>query len=177
MCAHEQTDKERQWGKIMSAELDAVDLSILELIQSDAGLSVADVAEKVGLSSSPAWRRIKRLEEIGVIDKRVTLLNREALGLGFEVIASVKLALPSRENLERFETAVRAWDEVVDCVTVTGAVDFMIRVVTTDMHAYDSFLRDRLLATALVSDVQSRIVVRVSKRTTAVPLGERRARS
>lgn len=160
----------------MSADLDAVDLSILELIQSDAGLSVADVAEKVGLSSSPAWRRIKRLEEIGVIDKRVTLLNREALGLGFEVIASVKLALPSRENLERFEASVRGWDEVVDCVTVTGAVDFMIRVVTTDMHAYDSFLRDRLLGTGLVSDVQSRIVIRVTKRTTAVPLSPRKTR-
>lgn len=160
----------------MSADLDAVDLSILELIQSDAGLSVADVAEKVGLSSSPAWRRIKRLEEIGVIDKRVTLLNREALGLGFEVIASVKLALPSRDNLERFEASVRGWDEVVDCVTVTGAVDFMIRVVTTDMHAYDSFLRDRLLGTGLVSDVQSRIVIRVTKRTTAVPLSPRKAR-
>lgn len=160
----------------MSADLDAVDLSILELIQSDAGLSVADVAEKVGLSSSPAWRRIKRLEEIGVIDKRVTLLNREALGLGFEVIASVKLALPSRDNLERFEASVRGWDEVVDCVTVTGAVDFMIRVVTTDMHAYDSFLRDRLLGTGLVSDVQSRIVIRVTKRTTAVPLSPRKTR-
>lgn len=160
----------------MSADLDAVDLSILELIQSDAGLSVADVAEKVGLSSSPAWRRIKRLEEIGVIDRRVTLLNREALGLGFEVIASVKLALPSRDNLERFEASVRGWDEVVDCVTVTGAVDFMIRVVTTDMHAYDSFLRDRLLGTGLVSDVQSRIVIRVTKRTTAVPLSPRKTR-
>jgi Lrp/AsnC family transcriptional regulator len=160
----------------MSAELDVVDLSILELIQEDAALSVADVAEKVGLSSSPAWRRIKRLEEIGVIDKRVTLLNREALGLGFEVMASVKLALPSRDNLERFEAAVTGWDEVVDCVTVTGAVDFMIRVVTTDMHAYDSFLRDRLLGTGLVSDVQSRIVIRITKRTTAVPLGGRRGR-
>lgn len=160
----------------MSADLDAVDLSILDLIQSDAGLSVADVAEKVGLSSSPAWRRIKRLEEIGVIDRRVTLLNREALGLGFEVIASVKLALPSRDNLERFEASVRGWDEVVDCVTVTGAVDFMIRVVTTDMHAYDSFLRDRLLGTGLVSDVQSRIVIRVTKRTTAVPLSPRKTR-
>ncbi len=160
----------------MSADLDAVDLSILDLIQSDAGLSVADVAEKVGLSSSPAWRRIKRLEEIGVIDKRVTLLNREALGLGFEVIASVKLALPSRDNLERFEASVRGWDEVVDCVTVTGAVDFMIRVVTTDMHAYDSFLRDRLLGTGLVSDVQSRIVIRITKRTTAVPLSPRKSR-
>ena len=155
----------------MSDELDAIDLKILDLIQEDAALSVAEIAEKVGLSSSPCWRRIKRLEEIGVIVGRVTILDRETLGLTFEVMASVKLALPNRENLEKFETAVAGWPEVVDCATVTGAVDYMIRVVTTDMHAYDGFLRDKLLGQGLVSDVQSRIVIRVAKRTTAVPLG------
>ncbi|MEK7661791.1 MAG: Lrp/AsnC family transcriptional regulator [Pseudomonadota bacterium] len=151
-------------------ELDSVDFRILELLQDDAALSVAEIADKIGLSSSPCWRRIKRLEEIGIAKKRVTLLDREALGLDFEVIASVKLSLPSRENLEKFEEAVSNWPEVVDCATVTGAVDYMIRVVTSDMHAYDGFLRDKLLGIGLVSDVQSRIVIRVSKRTTAVPL-------
>jgi DNA-binding Lrp family transcriptional regulator len=153
-----------------SSELDAVDARILELIQSDASLSVADIAERVDLSSSPCWRRIKRLEEVGVITARVTLLDREKLGLNFEVIASVKLQLPSRENLERFEAHVARWPEVVDCVTVTGAVDYMLRIVTSDMHAYDAFLRDQMLALGLISDVQSRIVMRVAKRTTAAPL-------
>lgn len=154
----------------MTQEVDGVDARILDIIQHDASLSVADIAERVGLSSSPCWRRIKRMEEAGLITGRVTLLNNEALGLDFEVMASVKLALPSRDNLETFEKMVQDMPEVVECMTVTGAVDYMVHIVTTDMHAYDNFLRDKLLASALVSDVQSRIVVRVSKRTTALPL-------
>ena len=154
----------------MPEELDAVDLHILDLLQQDSSLSIAEVAERVGLSSSPCWRRIERLKKVGVIARQVTLLNTERLGLAFEVYASVKLQLPSRENLERFEAAVAGWPEVVDCATVTGAVDYMLRVVTRDMHAYDDFLRDKMLALGLVSDVQSRILMRVAKRTTAAPL-------
>ena len=155
----------------MPQELDAVDAKILDLVQRDAGLSVAEIAERVGLSSSPCWRRIKRLEEAGVIIGRVTLLDRQKLGLDFEVVASVKLALPSRENLAAFEDLVQRWPEVVECMTVTGAVDYVIRILTTDMHAYDNFLRDKLLGSGLVSDVQSRIIIKVAKRTTAMPLG------
>ena len=155
----------------MPQELDAVDAKILDLVQRDAGLSVAEIAEHVGLSSSPCWRRIKRLEEAGVIIGRVTLLDRQKLGLDFEVVASVKLALPSRENLAAFEDLVQRWPEVVECMTVTGAVDYVIRILTTDMHAYDNFLRDKLLGSGLVSDVQSRIIIKVAKRTTAMPLG------
>jgi Lrp/AsnC family transcriptional regulator len=154
-------------------ELDNIDRAILRLIQEDASMSVADIADKVSLSSSPCWRRIKRMEDIGIITRRVTLLNREMMGLDFEVMASVKLTLPNRENLEAFERAIQDWPEVVDCATVTGAVDYMIRVVTKDMHTYDSFLRDRLLGLGLVSDVQSRIVMRVAKRTTAIPIAGR----
>lgn len=153
-----------------SPALDAIDGRILALIQADASLSVAEIADQVGLSASPCWRRIKRLEEAGVILGRVTLLDRRRLGLDFEVIASVKLQLPTRENLERFEAAVNAWPEVVDCATVTGAVDYMLRIITTDIQAYDDFLRDKILSLGLVSDVQSRIVIRVAKRTTAAPL-------
>jgi Lrp/AsnC family transcriptional regulator len=157
----------------VSDELDNTDRAILRLIQEDAAMSVADIADKVSLSSSPCWRRIKRMEDIGIIERRVTLLNREKMGLDFEVMASVKLTLPNRENLEAFERAIQEWPEVVDCATVTGAVDYMIRVVTKDMHTYDSFLRDRLLGLGLVSDVQSRIVMRVAKRTTAIPIAGR----
>ncbi len=154
----------------MSFDLDSIDIRILRLIQEDAGLSVAEIADQVGLSSSPCWRRIKRLEEQGVIEKRVTLLSRAALGLNFEVVASVKLQLPSRENLEKFEAAIAEWPEVIECMTVTGAVDYVIRVLTTDMLAYDDFLRDKLLSLGMVSDVQSRIIMRVAKRTTAAPI-------
>jgi|TARA_Y100001947_G_scaffold77761_1_gene65852 DNA-binding Lrp family transcriptional regulator len=151
--------------------LDAIDAKILDLIQKDAALSVAEIADRVGLSSSPCWRRIKRMEEAGIIRGRVTLLDRDALGLGFEVVASVKLALPSKENLAKFEALVLKWAEVLECMTVTGAVDYVIRITTTDMHAYDTFLREKLLGSGLVSDVQSRIVINIAKRTTALPLG------
>lgn len=150
--------------------LDNIDAKILHLIQSDASLSVSDISEQVGLSSSPCWRRIKRMEEMGIIQSRVTLLDRETLGLNFEVFVAVKLALPNRVNMEKFEQAIKRMPEVVQCAVVTGAVDFMLRVVTTDMHAYESFLREDLLSIDLISDVQSRIVLRQSKHTTAVPL-------
>lgn len=147
-----------------------MDARILDLLQRDASLSIAEIADKVGLSSSPAWRRIERLKRIGVILRQVTLLDHEKLGLTFEVFASVKLQLPSRENLDKFEAAVADWSEVVECATVTGQVDYMLRILTRDMHAYDDFLRDKMLALGLVSDVQSRIVMRTPKRTTAAPL-------
>jgi DNA-binding Lrp family transcriptional regulator len=154
----------------LSVDLDAVDLRILELLQEDASLSIAEIADKVGLSSSPAWRRIERLKREKVITRQLTLLDPEKLGLTFEVYATVKLQLTTRENLEKFERAVADWPQVVECAMVTGAVDYVLRVVTRDMHAYDDFLRDHMLALGLVSDVQSRIVMRVSKRTTAAPL-------
>ena len=155
----------------MSETLDAVDAKILDLIQHDAGLSVAEIAERVGLSSSPCWRRIKRLEDSGVIQRRVTILDRDRLGLSFEVYCTVKLALPSKENLESFENAITRLPEVVQCATVTGAADYELRVVTRDMHTFDQFLRDRILSLGLVSNIESRIVIRSVKNSTAAPLG------
>ena len=155
----------------MSEVLDAVDAKILDLIQHDAGLSVAEIAERVGLSSSPCWRRIKRLEDDGVIQRRVTILDREKLGLDFEVYCTVKLSLPTKDNLDTFEQSVRRWPEVVQCATVTGAADYELRIVTRDMHAFDDFLRDKILSLGLVSNIESRIVIRAVKNSTAVPLG------
>ena len=155
----------------LSEPLDAVDAKILDLIQHDAGLSVAEIAERVGLSSSPCWRRIKRLEDSGIIQRRVTILDREKLGLGFEVYCTAKLSLPTKENLDQFEQAVAKWPEVVQCATVTGAADYELRIVTRDMHAFDDFLRDRILSLGLVSNIESRIVIRGVKNSTAVPLG------
>src|SRR6185312_15596686 len=98
-------------GKNLSDLIDELDARILELIQEDASVSVADLAERVGLSPSPCWRRIKRLEDLGVIKRRVTVLDPDKLGLGFEVYAAVKLSLPSRANLEAFEARLDAWPE------------------------------------------------------------------
>lgn len=150
--------------------LDPVDARILDILQHDASLSVAEIAERVGLSPSPCWRRIKRLEEAGVIRKRVTLLDPARLGLDFEVYAIVKLDLPSRQNLEAFEAAVADWPEVVQCATITGREDYVLRIVTRDMHAFDRFLRDKLLSLGLVSDCESHIVTRGVKDVTALPL-------
>src|SRR5271154_4133173 len=158
-------------GRNLSEALDSVDAKILDLIQHDAGLSVAEIAERVGLSSSPCWRRIKRLEDAGVIQRRVTILDREKLGLGFEVYCTVKLSLPTKDNLEAFELSVQRWPEVVQCATVTGAADYELRIVTRDMHAFDDFLREKILSLGLVSNIESRIVVRAVKNTTTVPLG------
>jgi len=154
----------------MSDPLDAVGARILDLIQQDASLSVAEIAERVGLSSSPCWRRIKKLEDDGVIQRRVTILDREKLGLTFEVYCTVKLSLPTKQNLETFEQAVMRWSEVVQCATVTGAADYELRIVTRDMPAFDDFLRDRILSLGLVSNIESKIVIRAVKNVTSVPL-------
>jgi len=154
----------------LSDSIDDIDAKILHLLQNNAGLSVAEISEQVGLSSSPCWRRIKRMEEIGIIENRVTILNRTKLGLDFEVFVVVKLVLANRTNMEKFERAVERMPEVVQCAVVTGAVDFMLRIVTKNMHSYEDFLRETLLSIDLISDVQSHIVLRQSKDTNAIPL-------
>jgi Lrp/AsnC family transcriptional regulator len=155
----------------VSEPLDPIDARILDLIQHDASLAVAEIAERVGLSSSPCWRRIKRLEDEGVILRRVTILDGEKLGLAFEVYCTVKLSLPTKDNLDTFEQSVQRWPEVVQCATVTGAADYELRIVTRDMHAFDDLLRDKLLSLGLVSNIESRIVVRSVKSATTLPLG------
>lgn len=163
----------RDWRNIvaeMAEILDPIDLKLLDLLQADAGLSVAELADKVGLSTSPCWRRIKRLEEMGVILRRVTVLDREKLGLAFEVYCTVKLSLATKANLEAFEKAISAWPEVVQCATVTGAADYELRIVTRDIHAFDDFLREKILSLGLVSNIESRIVISSVKNTTSVPL-------
>ncbi len=150
--------------------LDAGDLRILRILQRDASLSVADVAREAGMSATPCWRRIKRMKEAGVIRRVAALVDREAVGLGFVSYAFVKLAMPSRDNMERFDRLIERWPEVVTCERVTGAVDYLLKVVTDDIKTYDDFLRLKLLDNELVSDVQSRIVVSTVKDTAALPI-------
>ncbi len=151
--------------------IDAVDAKILTLIQGNAALSIAEISQEIGLSASPCWRRIKRLEEAGIIKARITQLDAAKLGLGFEVFVSVKLIQPNRSNMDKFEAAIHQMPQVVQCSVVTGAVDFMLRIVTRDMQGYDNFLRETLLQTGLISDVQSRIVIRQVKDSEPLPLG------
>lgn len=154
----------------MNGIIDEIDAKILRQLQQDASMSVADIAQHVGLSSSPCWRRIKRMEDEGIIQRNVAVLNREKLGLGFEVYVEVKLERPTRLNLRNFEKQVKELPEVIECATVTGAVDYVLRIVTTDMHTYDDFLRDKILSMELVQTALSRIVIRSVKDTTELPL-------
>lgn len=152
--------------------LDSGDIRILRELQRDASRPVAEIAKAVSMSQTPCWRRIKRMKDAGVIKRTVAILDRDALGLDFVSYAFVKLALPSRANMEAFDRMIQGWPEVVFCERVTGAVDYMIKVVVEDMRAYDEFLRYRLLDLELVSDVQSRIVVATTKDSTELPLRE-----
>ena len=152
--------------------LDPSDIRVLKILQRDASLSIAEVAREAGMSQTPCWRRIKKLKESGVIRQTVAVVDSEAVGLGFVAYAFVKLAVPSRENMETFDKLVYRWPEVVICERITGAVDYLIKVVASDIKAYDDFLRLKLLDNAMVSDVQSRIVVNTVKQTVALPLRE-----
>jgi Lrp/AsnC family transcriptional regulator len=152
--------------------LDAGDIRILRIMQRDASLSIAEFAGQAGMSLTPAWRRLKRLKETGIIRDVVALVDREAVDLHFVSYAFVKLGVPSRRNMEAFDAMVNRWPEVLVCERVTGAVDYLIKVVTTDIQAYDHFLRHKLLDNDLVTDVQSRIVVATVKDTPALPIRE-----
>lgn len=152
--------------------LDPGDIRILRVLQEDASLSIAEVANRAGMSQTPCWRRIKRLKEAGVIRRTAALVDREKVGLRFASYTFVKLALPSTDNMQEFDRMVNRWPEVVLCERITGAVDYMIKVVADDIKAYDDFLRMKLLNSQLVSDVQSRIVVATVKDTPSLPLRE-----
>src|SRR5512145_1685999 len=122
--------------------MDRTDLRILDLLQNDASRSTAAIAEAVGLSASPCWRRIALMEEHGVIRRRVALLDRERLGLGVTVVVQVRLTTHGRQSLVAFEERVRELPEVMQCFTVMGAIDFVLIVATTDVRAYERFMRE-----------------------------------
>jgi len=150
--------------------MDRIDLRILELLQSDATRSSADIAEAVGLSASPCWRRIAQLEQQGVIRGRVALLDRERLGLAVTVLVHVKLSTHGRKSISEFEQRVRELPEVTQCFTTMGAIDFVLIVVTTDIRAYERFLRERLAQLPGIHAIESHIVLTTVKDTTSLPL-------
>jgi Lrp/AsnC family transcriptional regulator len=151
--------------------LDAIDRRILELVQQDASLSSEAISKRVGLSPSPCWRRLQRLEREGYIRGRVALLDAEKLDLSVVVFASVKLSAHGRQALPEFEQAIATCPEVMECYTVSGSVDFLLRVVTRDIHAYERFLRDYLTQLPSVAEVHSRFAITQVKYTTELPLG------
>lgn len=150
-------------------DLDATDLRILALLQEDATLTVAEVADKVNLSPTPCWRRIQRLEKDGVIRKRVTLLDATRLNAGVTVFVSVKTNQHSAAWLERFARAVAAIPEIVEFYRMSGEVDYLLRVVVPDIAGYDAVYK-KLIRTAELSDVSSSFAMEQLKYTTSLPL-------
>lgn len=154
----------------MRPDLDPIDGQILAILQADASLTAADIAARVGLSQSPCWRRIARLEKLGLIRRRVALLDRERLGLGVLVFVQVKYARGARQSLADFEDAIRAFPEVQECYMLMGDIDFLLKVVTRDVPAYEQFLREKLSRIPAVQEVRSNIALTPVKESTELPL-------
>lgn len=154
----------------MSIELTTQDIKILELLQKDSDRSSSDVAEKLNMSQSPAWRRINRLEEEGVIEKKVAILSKESLGMELVAFTTINLSQAGHKNMEMFEEAVTKLEEVVECYTMTGAWDYMLKVIVKDIRHYEKFVRRRLLAVPMIGELHSHISVTEIKNTTELPL-------
>ena len=149
--------------------MDNIDRKILLTLQADASLSVAEIGQRVGLSSTPCWKRIQKLEAEGVIQKRVALVDQDKIGLGITVFVSVETGDHSQEWLERFAKVVSDMPEVMEFYRMAGDVDYMLRVVTADMQAYDTFYK-RMIATMPLKNVTSRFAMEKIKSTTQLPI-------
>jgi Lrp/AsnC family transcriptional regulator len=149
--------------------MDRVDRKLLALLQEDSTQSIAQLADQVGLSQTPCWKRIQRLEAEGVIERRVALLSPEKLGLGLTVFVSIEAGDHSPDWLARFAAAVSEFPEVIEVHRMAGDIDYMLRVITRDIAAYDGFYK-RLIAAVPIKNVSSRFSMERVKSTTALPL-------
>jgi Lrp/AsnC family transcriptional regulator len=151
-------------------DLDDADLRILRALQADSRRSTAELAELVGLSQPACWRRVQRLRDSGVIRREIAVLDREQLGFGATVFALVKLSSVGRANLAGFSDAIRGLPEVVECHVVMGAYDFLLKIVTRDIHAYQRFFFERLSELEEIQDVTSAVALSEIKAGNALPL-------
>ena len=149
--------------------MDPTDRKILSILQEDASLSVAEIAAQVNLSQTPCWRRIQKLEESGVIQRRVALADPDALGLGLTVFVEIETGDHSKEWLERFASAVSALPEVMGFYRMAGDVDYLLQVTVANMADFDAFYQ-RLIAMVPLKNVTSRFAMERVKYTTAYPL-------
>ena len=150
--------------------LDKIDIRILELLQDDASLTVKDIAERVGLSPTPCWRRIQQLEADGVIRRRVTLLDPERLNVGVTVFVSVRTNQHNEKWFRQFAAVVGSIPEIVEFYRMSGVTDYLLRVVVPDIRAFDQVYR-RLIRDVELSDVTSSFAMERIKYTTALPMG------
>ena len=151
--------------------MDATDRKILAILQEDSALPVAEIASRVNLSQTPCWRRIQRMEEAGVIRRRVALVDPDAIGLGLSVFVEIETGDHSAEWLERFASEVESMPEVMEVYRMAGDVDYLLRIAVANMVEYDGFYR-RLVALLPLKNVTSRFAMERVKYTTAYPLKE-----
>lgn len=149
--------------------MDVLDRKILKVLQEDASLALSDIAEKVGLSTTPCWRRIRALEEKGVIKRRVTVLDADKLNLGVTVFVAIRTQQHNDQWLEKFAKAVADIPEIIGLYRMAGDVDYLMKVVVPDIDGYDAVYK-RLIAKIDLSDVNSTFVMETIKETTALPL-------
>ena len=146
--------------------MDAVDRKILAVVQQDASLSVAEIGQRVGLSSTPCWKRLQQLEADGVITRRVAIIDPDKVGLGITVFVSIETGDHSQDWLKKFADVVGAMPEVMEFYRMAGDVDYMLRVVVADIAGYDAFYK-KLIATVPLKNVTSRFAMERIKSTTA----------
>jgi len=154
----------------MPKRLDAIDLAILKQLQEAARLSNAVLAGRVGLSAAPCLRRVRALEESGIIRKYVTLLDSGAINLGVTVFVQISLDLQVEDRLEIFERAILSRPEVLECYLMTGDADYLLRVVVPDVAAYERFLKDTLTRIEGVAGIKSSFALKQVKYSTVLPL-------
>ena len=150
-------------------ELDATDRKILELLQADGRMSLAELAEKVGLSPSPCLRRVRMLED-GVISRYVAVLDQRAIGLPVSVFVSIKLEKQRQESLDRFAKAIERWPEVLECYLMTGSRDYWMRVVVPDLDAYERFVKQKLTRVEGIASIESSFALEQVKYTNVLPV-------
>ena len=150
--------------------LDSIDRRILRVLQEDAGIANVKLARKVGLSPSPCLRRVQRLEEAGVIRRRVTLVEPAAVGLGVSVFVQVSLEKQAAQALRTFEKTVLERPEVMECYLMTGDADYLLRVVVPDIPAFERFVLDQLTRISSVARVRSSFALKQVKYTTTLPI-------
>ena len=152
--------------------MDDIDRSLLEILQQNATLSIAQMAERVGLSATPCWKRIQKLEAAGIITRRVAIVDPDRVGAGLSVLVSIEAGEHTPEWLERFSFGVGVMPEVMEAYRMAGDVDYVLRVAVADMAEYDAFYK-RLIAIAPMKNVTSRFAMERLKHTTAYPLHPR----
>lgn len=151
-------------------KLDDIDRRIVQALQADGRMSIQDLAAQVGLSPSPCARRVRLLEEAGVIKGYVAVIDQEKLGLPVSVFASIKLERQREEELDRFGVAVQRWPEVADCYLMTGQRDYLLRIIVSDLAAYERFLKDKLTRLDNVASIESSFALGQVKRSFSVPV-------